>query len=218
MEQVNISRDLTKWPRLLVVGDPVTEEQANEILVRTNQWWLSTNDHDWERMIYNLMNVQIDQHNHPKYQDIRAFEEQHRVLNLHYLDNARVVSSWIGGPKGWCDWDGTIGCGNYNIGKWPEVSEVLEDWQMIATAFPFLNLRAQLVPDEGEAQHAAVEFTVHAGEVTCTAEPGELITAPTELSARTVLSILLPRRERGVPFARLKTALEQVRATQSDLP
>lgn len=40
--------DLTKWPRLLVTGTPVTEEQANEILVRTaNLWLLPGNDRDW---------------------------------------------------------------------------------------------------------------------------------------------------------------------------
>ena len=42
------TRELTKWPRLPVVGKRITEEQANEILIRTNQWFFSTNDKEWQ--------------------------------------------------------------------------------------------------------------------------------------------------------------------------
>lgn len=211
MEKISISRDLTKWPRLIVVGDDVTEEQANEILVRTNQWWLCSNDRHWERMVYGLIGVRVDDFDRPDHKDIQAFESRHRVLDLHYLNNSRVVSSWIGGPKGWCDWDGSIGCANYNIGKWPEVDEVLDEWRKIATAFPFLRLRAQLVPQEGESPVAAIEYIVHDGEVTWRNEPETLLAVPTDLSADVVASIFTPGRERGVPFFRLKHALEQVR-------
>lgn len=36
--------NLPKWPGCDVDGNPVTREQANEILVRTGPFWLSTND------------------------------------------------------------------------------------------------------------------------------------------------------------------------------
>jgi hypothetical protein len=42
--------DLTKWPRLIVVPTklwPLTGQQANEILLRTNGYMMS-NDWDWE--------------------------------------------------------------------------------------------------------------------------------------------------------------------------
>jgi hypothetical protein len=31
-------RELSKWPRLLVTGEPVTVRQAEKIIVWTNEW------------------------------------------------------------------------------------------------------------------------------------------------------------------------------------
>lgn len=45
---------VTKWPRLLVVGDNVTPEQADQILIRTNSWYLFSNDKGWERTVQQL--------------------------------------------------------------------------------------------------------------------------------------------------------------------
>lgn len=209
-DQITLTRDLTKWPRLLVTGDQVTEDQANEILVRTNRWWLWINDQDWQRQIYNLIGVAFDKHLVPEREPLRAFEEAHGVLDLHYLDNARVASSWIGGPHGWCDWDGIISACTYNIGKWPSAGEVLDDCRVIAAAFPYLNLRAQLAPDEGAAS-PVIEFRIDGGTVTWTTDPTELVTAPAELSMDTVMRrMTLFGGERGVTRERLAEALHQV--------
>ena len=57
-------------------------------------------------------------------------------IELEYLSNHRIVSSWIGGPHGWCNWEGNIGCNNYNIGKHPSCKEVYNEWiKMSATIF-----------------------------------------------------------------------------------
>ena len=66
-------------------------------------------------------------------------------------------------PKGWCDWEGNIACRNYNIGKWHTAEEVTEDWLAIAAAFPYLELRAQVITDEGEGEIAA-EWAVREGD------------------------------------------------------
>ncbi|CAA9234089.1 MAG: hypothetical protein AVDCRST_MAG83-1226 [uncultured Arthrobacter sp.] len=207
------SVELTKWPRLLVAGDPVTEEQANEILIRTAEWsFMATNDKAWERAVYSAAGIALnDRHGWPDHDSVAAFEERHRVISLNYLGNSRIMSAWIGGPHGWCDWDGRIGCTSHNIGKWPSVEEVHDDLVKIAAAFPYLTMRVQLVPDEGAAGRAAVEWRVQDGLAKVN-EPSGLITEPTELSEGAFLAVFssAPGRERGVSLMRLTHALRQV--------
>lgn len=203
---------LTKWPLLLVHGEPVTHEQANEILVRTDGWWLTSNDRDWVGQVAALVGLELHEHGFTRYDSVDRFRQSIRVLGLEYLGNRRIVSSWIGGPHGWCDWDGTIGCSTWNIGKWPTVEEVDEEWRTIAAAFPYLNLRAQLVNDEGEADYPAVEWRILKGEAHLV-EPVGMLRSTSGLDLhRAVGSLFLPGRERGVSLERLREAVEQVRA------
>jgi hypothetical protein len=218
-------RDLTKWPRLLVAGEAVTREQANEILIRTDDWWLSTNDHAWEVAVYAL----AADYGRPRQPErnaesaacgdfskaLRDWEARLGILNLHYLDNARIASSWIGGPHGWCDWDGRIGCSNYNIGKWPTVEEVTEDWQAMAAAFPYLSLHAQLITDEGEGEVAAT-WAVRDGKAALV-EPVERIVdaKPDDVEGMVFGLMFNAGRERGVSLERLREALAQVTSRQS---
>jgi hypothetical protein len=154
--------DLTKWPRLLVVGDPVTKEQAAEIILRTTSY-LGTNDREWAKKVSKILGVKLDRIGYP---ELEPFCAKYNVLDMEYLGNHQIASSWIGGPHGWVNWEGEVGCDTFNLGKWPSFDAVLGEWQVIASAWPFLSLRAQLVPDEGEALEAAVEFVVKGGEVT----------------------------------------------------
>lgn len=153
---------LGKWPRLLVVGDPVTVEQANEIIFRTNDWWATSNSKKFEKSIYKALDIETNQYGWP--QISKNFLDLYRILDLNYLNNARILSSWIGGPHGWCDLGGKIFCNTWNIGKWPEVEEVLEDWETIAEAFPYLRLKSELVTDEGEGE-SVIGFRVSKGKV-----------------------------------------------------
>ena len=115
--------DLTKWPRLLVTGRRVSEDQANEILIRTDDWWLSTNDRQWEAEIKRIavdvagmpVEPRRDQTGYGDegmdlfreyYAAREAWRKSLGILELGYLSNSRIVSSWIGGPHGWCDWTG----------------------------------------------------------------------------------------------------------------
>ena len=117
-----------------------------------------------------------------------------------------------GGPKGWCDWEGNIACRNYNIGKWPTAEEVTEDWLAIAAAFPYLELRAQVITDEGEGEIAA-EWAVREGDAALV-EPIGLLEPPEDILADEgafVAQFFSAGRERGVTLARLAEALAQVR-------
>ncbi|MER7361877.1 hypothetical protein [Nonomuraea wenchangensis] len=219
--------DLTKWPRLLVTGEPVTREQANEILIRTDGLDPCINDQAWERTIkalaaefgrppafdYGRLNGNPDAWRE-HYAADEAWRASMGILDLHYLGNARIASSWLGGPHGWCDWDGRIGCSNYNIGKWPTTEEVTEEWQAIAAAFPYLTLHAQLVTDEGEGEVAAT-WAVQGGKAALV-EPIERIAEVHDDVAGMAFGLMFnAHRERGVSVARLREALAQVASHQS---
>lgn len=203
--------DLTKWPLLLVTGQPVTAEQANEILIRTaNPWVLAVNDQAWNATVARVLGISLNDHGHFAYGSIADGSARMKTIELEFLYNSRISSAWIGGPHGWCDWDGRIGCSNYNIGKWPDVETVTEEWQRIAEAFPYLDLTAQLVTGEGAGELAA-EWRVVDGHAELRT-PGAQIAEHTQLSEETILGRFLGYvGERGVSEERLAVAVAQVR-------
>jgi hypothetical protein len=189
-----LNRDLTKWPRLIVVGSPITRQQAKEIIIRTDRLDFSSNDAEFSKQcasyLYRLDTTgnrsrgywslsdafedKGDKTDWGRYQECRdKAKAELQPLELRYLENSRIVSCWIGGTHGWCDWDGTIRSTNNNIGKWPTVGEVYEDWKAIAQAFPYLSLRCQLITNEGVGD-IAVEYHVKDGAVVVQ-DPGPLL-------------------------------------------
>ncbi|QPL14111.1 hypothetical protein QEH48_gp082 [Streptomyces phage TurkishDelight] len=205
---------LTKWPRLLVTGQPITPEQADEVLIRTaNPWLLQVNDRDWNATVARVFNLDVADYGHATMESTRAAVERYGLLELSLIYTSRISSSWIGGPHGWCDWDGRIGSSNYNIGKWPEADHVTAEWELIARTFPYLDLTAQLVTNEGAGQVAA-EWRVKNGTAEpCT--PGAQITELTELSEADVIGRLFLGGERGVPEDRLRDAAARVLASRT---
>jgi len=218
---------LPKWPALLVQGEKVTKEQAKEILIRTDSFSFSSNDNAFSAELNNIVyNVKgksweliedlqkkfgFDWNQAWDYQTEKQNEVG--VLELQYLHNSRIVSSWIGGPHGWCDWDGNIQTSNYNIGKWPSIEEVYEEWKIIARAFPFLKLRAQLMNCEACETDAidpkpVVEFIVENGTITMV-EPESQLLEMTEIDFKG--RFLNPLAERGCTIAQFKEAYEYVK-------
>lgn len=175
---------LPKWPMFEVWGAPVTRQQASEILIRTNHWPVSINDDLWEDIIEEVTGVPAElypyrkegmseadrdvqfQKNEKRFQD---FLEKYKVLLLDYIANDQIGSAWIGGPHGWCSWDGFIGANTFNIGKWPDVESVYNEWELIAKAFPYLNLHCQLYNGEAceEGTKPVIRFRILNGTVTC---------------------------------------------------
>lgn len=155
---------LPKWPGLLVVGDKVTREQAMEILIRTDDLEFSCNDNLFMRqlskVVYGIdpdkswhiadaMQKQLGLEWQDAWNKINKTRSEYRIIeNLYYLQNRMIVSAWVGGPHGWCDWEGNIYTAQYNIGKWPSVESVYNEWVDIASTFPFLKLTAQLLSRE----------------------------------------------------------------------
>lgn len=232
-------RDLTKWPRLLVRGVTVSEEQADEILIRTCvPAYLNGNDRQWGMAVRRVMGLQDDEAPRELYETGRheeriawlkekwafndARSQELGLLGLDYLYTSQIASSWIGGPHGWCDWNGRIFCNTYNIGKWPSTEEVTEEWTDIAEAFPFLDLTAQLISNEGGYEdhpgELAGQWRVKDGAVTHEPEPvKQIVPLPTEEEYEHALKWAVadiangrPDRERGVRLERLVQAVDRV--------
>jgi hypothetical protein len=207
---MNVS--LPKWPALVVHGEPVTREQAMEILIRTDLWMVSTNDREWERLVLDAAGIRVN----PKwggadYEDVRRFREAMGVLDLEYLANCQIASCYIGGPRGWCDWNGRIGCSEYNIGKWPSVDMVAAEWATIAEAFPFLSLWSQLYSGEScqDGIVPVVEFIVERGAVRVQRPATRALTPFRDIHAE-VMGAFRPGGERGCSLETLSTALAHV--------
>lgn len=207
--------DLTKWPRLLVVGAPVTPEQAEEILIRTaNLYLLAVNDQAWNAYVTQTFGLAPGPYGTATSDSIRAVTEELDMVPLTLLYTSRISSSWIGGPHGWCDWEGRIGTTTYNVGRHPDRETVLAEWALIAAAFPFLDLTAQLLADEGTGPVVG-QWRVVNGRAT--EEPVGLPTAePTDLSEIDVLArVLFVGGERGVDPNQLVAAIRRVRAART---
>lgn len=156
--------NLPKWPQMLVTGKQVTVEQAKEIIFRTDNFL--TDAHPYSggnalefskqyRKLAGLDLLQVEKIAHVdghKYTDV-AWDKQHelenrlQILRTSYVTNNWASSSYIGGPHGWCSPEGVISYSD-NVGKWPSIEEIVEDWSGIATAFPYLDLHVTLMGGE----------------------------------------------------------------------
>lgn len=187
--------DLPKWPGILVSGKKVTEEEAQNILIRTfGCWGMPPNDKHYAKRIQTIVGLQ---HKDPDgwYPDnLEEWSQKYKILSLSYLHTDRIWSAYIGGPYGWCNWNGEIKASSFNIGKWPTVEAVYEDWKIIAQEFPYLDLRCQLLDGE-TTEHSErdlkplVEFVVKNAQVDLV-EPKNLLMTPSPLSNHDMLSRL----------------------------
>lgn len=140
---------LPKWPACLVKGKPVTPEQAEEIIIRTDDFRFSTNDRKWKKELIESLSIPYtDAYPYYNRNDMDYMRKKFNILELEYLSTERIASSYIYGPNGWIDWDGNIYQTNKNIGKWATVGEVFDEWSLIAEAFPYLELTCQLCNNE----------------------------------------------------------------------
>lgn len=238
---------LPKWPALAVVGKAVTPKQAYEILIRTDNLYFSSNDREFDKQLNEtLFDIEIPKAGYDtandaiavklgldikdssglsdKWQRIEEYKQPFldaiKPVSLSYLANHRIVSSWIGGPHGWCDWQGNIGCRNYNIGKYPSVQEVYEEWKAIAEAFPFLELTCQLMSHEAGPEDGIdkplVEYRVSNGRVIMV-NPKAPITNTAFGSGDMFERFSNPFAERGCSIELFKQALEHTRNQVANL-
>lgn len=166
---------LPKWPQMRVWGPSITPEQAREIIIRTDQFWqgYGGNDHDFQRRLCAAVGFPYMDYGDRNMDWRAASDGQERFrasigyVGTEYVHNGWISNAFIFGPSGWCHPDGTIHF-VHNVGKWPSVREVMEDWAVIAQEWPFLDLDACLMSGEGCEDDARplVTIQVRAGGVT----------------------------------------------------
>lgn len=180
-----------KWPAILITGEKVTEEQAIDIVIRTDEAVVNPcmftfgNNHDFGKRWAESIDVDYDSN------DYKLKDSMLKCINfvyLEYLQNRLLGSCWVGGSSSWIWEDGSIFKFS-NIGKWPSTEEVVNELNRIAQAFPYLKLKVTLFDDEvqsdfyvngqkiADADYEAVldkalcSFTVENGAVTYHDEP-----------------------------------------------
>jgi hypothetical protein len=125
--------------RLLVSGHNVPRELGEEIILATFQpESLHLNDKVWERFVARTLELELDEHGWVSHESAKLYRARVGGLELNWLGNHQIGSSYIGGAHGWVDWDGKVGCGSYNLGKYPSMDEVTEDLTLIAARWPSL--------------------------------------------------------------------------------
>lgn len=212
---------LPKWAACVVKGQQVTLDQAKEILIRTDSWRLYSNDREWEESVAAAAG-------YPRLEDTEDFskygkllddwESSHGIIRLEYLCNSQIITLGAPNSRGWCHWDGTIYKNGANIGKWPEVENVYNDWVRIAGAFPFLKLKCQVFDSEcgNFGIQPVVEFVINSGKVEVR-EPTEAFIVEEENISLLLTSILFNQtRERGCSLELLTEALELTKNNQEE--
>ncbi len=150
-----LDRGLCKWPQMVVTGDPVTIEQAKEIIRRTDKFFASP---EWAGNNPGFRDWVIKTIGCPKEEEWDAQQEwlaRWGYISTEYVVNRWICCAFILGPHGWCNPDGKI-LFTDNIGKWPTGEAVLSDWSAIAKTFPFLNLQAVIADREAGEDGDAV--------------------------------------------------------------
>lgn len=175
---------LPKWPQMLVTGDKLDPAQAVEIIRRTDTFFghgcYGGNDRGFAKRTAARLGYPKEDDEPPKgetAEERRAWwqecsrrreewEAKWGLIHTEYVHNSWVASAYIGGPYGWCSPEGRI---NYadNVGKWPDASNVFEDWKKIAEAFPFVVAEVTLMNAEHCEDHTSpvISFRIRDGVV-----------------------------------------------------
>lgn len=176
MKGALLSRKLPKWPQMLVTGVPVTKKQALEIIRRTDTFFTcgyDGNNNDWNKTVRVMVGLPKEEWWRVKNEDAAKFDKKRRdwkkkwgCVYTDYVHNSWVSCAFIFGAHGWCHPDGTIGFVD-NVGKWPTVEEVYNDWCLLARTFKFLKVAVTLMDGEqGEDEKKpVVSMVIEKGKV-----------------------------------------------------
>jgi hypothetical protein len=164
---------LPKWPQMLTTGLPVGIAQAKEIIRRTDSFftqWAGGNDDVWNKHVRQQLKMPSASYE----KEFVVYDEGPErwraswgIIETEYVRNSWVSCAFIYGAHGWCHPDGRIGFID-NVGKWPSIEAIYNDWRAIATAFPFLDIGVTLMNGEHneEDKRPVVSMRIREGLVT----------------------------------------------------
>jgi len=157
--EVLLSIGLPKWPQMRVVGKKIEKEQAFEIIRRTDTfitrgYKYSSNDHRGDLRMANKIGMPLepkdggDSKDYMEYfRKLDKWRKDWGAIETEYVHNSWLSSAYIGGPHGWCSPEGYIYYGDH-VGKWPDVETILNEWELLANEFDFLELDSVLYDGE----------------------------------------------------------------------
>ncbi len=226
--QSYLNRGLPKCPQMLVSGPDVSLEQAQKIILRTDRFltdlskYSGGNNKSWNQAyrmgsgIQDIINKYDDnsQVRAAYYQIQSRLEEVLGILGTNFVENNWASCYVAGGPHGWCSPLGKIEYFN-NIGKWPSVEEVFEDWALIANSFPFLEASITLMDKESceEDREAIVSMQVSGGKVQFLDDPDPATIHPPDLLTKETDFCI--NEEQGLPEAWVVEYARQVKQALS---
>lgn len=155
------SKSLPKWPQMIVTGTKVTVEQALEIIRRTDCFFYypEGNDSEFVHKVKSILKMPDE------YEEELRWGSEWGYIQNEYVYTDWICSDFIDGANGWIHPDGIIGYA-YNVGKWPSVEELYNEWKTIAEAFPYLEVEVTLMDNEhGEVCFPVVSFLIRNGIV-----------------------------------------------------
>ena len=166
---------MPKWPQCIIKGKPVTQEQALEIIRRTDMFFsgFDGNNEEFIKEARRVTHSECMDFYHfdnkksweEKQDEEDKFKEVWNLLETEYIQNHWISCFRVDGPNGWCHPDGTIEY-HLNVGKWPNVEDIHRDLLDIAQAFPFVEMTVSLMDGEEDyCENTVVSFSVKDGHV-----------------------------------------------------
>lgn len=216
---------LPKWPQMRVVGRNITPEQAKEVIFRTDEFMTDTcrysggNNHEFNAAYRRMAGLDgLDssddfQSMMGRFDIERKIREKVGFIDLSYIQNNWASCSFIFGAHGWCHPDGTLFYQD-NVGKWPSMEVLTDDWSKVAVAFPFLDLHAMFMSGESCEDGTQVVFSLRVldGKV-CTNDDHDAAMARWERACSSRHTrIYLKRNENGLPSAWMDEYAARVRS------
>lgn len=185
--------ELDRWNAVYITGRSVSHSTAREILMRTDgnirSMRLSTNAHEFKTHVSNAFGWSVvqawDDAWHRLNDDERdqfrtivgvntpwsideLFAERVGTIQLSTMETDLLCSCYVGGPTSWITPNGTIFMMNKNLGKWPDVKAIAEDWATLAENFQELDLVCTVMDNEwcsDERLSPVVQYVVKDGTV-----------------------------------------------------
>lgn len=124
-------------PHIVIDGEHMTIEQAKEILLKTDTFFMGRGGSPDEALDNSLLSAIGITTPH------REWKGTGKTLSLKYLTNKYIATSHVFGIRGWCHPDGTVFYSE-NIGIAPTWEDIYNECATLAEAFPFLNMRLWL--------------------------------------------------------------------------
>jgi hypothetical protein len=138
----------SKYQGIIIRGSSVDADQATEIIIRTTKWPIlevSQPDSWMNEIILPYKKGTVSSNMYGTYSISRDTSRPKIDIlsNIKLFKNNKISTPFLC-KSNWCEWSGEIQ-GEFNIGKYIEPQEIHRELFCISNAFPFLEMKIQLL-------------------------------------------------------------------------